>query len=168
MFGITIALLLSPAEMPCIQRGCRMSWVEWLVAMEQSPRHLVSLWIIRGTCRRQEWWEWSFLSSTVMPTVLFSLQADPTGAPGFPGKKCTKRLGLDYLAQCQLDLWARMREMGRMAPLLSSRGKEAGQRKPAGCTSLFLSVYSKEKWRRSLKHGQLHRFLRQNEAQQWY
>lgn len=168
MFDITIALLCHPAEMPCIQQGCRMSWMEWLVTMEQSPKHLDSLWIIRGNCRTQEWWQWSFLSSTVVSTMLFLLQTDPTGGSGFRGKKCTKRLRLDYLAQCQLNLWAGMREMGRKVHLLSSRAREAGQRKPAGCTLLFLSVYSKEKWRRSLKHGQLHRFLRQNQAQQWY
>lgn len=62
-----------PAEMPSIQQGCRTSWMEWLVAMEQSPMHLVSLWIIRGTSGRQEWWQWSFLLSAVVPTMLFLL-----------------------------------------------------------------------------------------------
>lgn len=69
----------------------------------------------------------------------------PYWSPWISRKKYTKSLGLDYLAQCWLSSWAGMRKVGETAPLLSSRGKEAGQRKSAGCAFFFLSLYSKEK-----------------------
>lgn len=55
--------------------------------------------------------------------MLFLLQIDPSGAHGFLGKKKhMENLGLGYLARYQLGLQAEMKEMGRMAPSLSSEG----------------------------------------------
>lgn len=69
----------------------------------------------------------------------------PYWSPWISREKMYQKIRTGLSGTMPAQLMAGMREMGRMAPLLSSRGKEAGQRKPAGCTSLFLSVYSKEK-----------------------
>ena len=146
----------SPAEMLCVQQGCRMSWLGWLVTMEQSPKQLVSLWIVQGDSQEEgEMAEvFPLLHCSAYHALLTSDR--PYWSPRISRKKHMENLGLGYLAHCQLSLWAEMKEMGRTAPSLSSGG---------GCTSLSLSLYLKEKRRRSLKLGQLHRFIGQNQAQ---
>lgn len=59
----------------------------------------------------------------------------PCWSPWISRKKYTKSLGLDIWDNAGL---AGMREVGKTAPLLSSRGKEAGQRKSAGYTCQFI------------------------------
>lgn len=166
MFGIAIALLLSPSRDPMHSAGLQDELGGVPCDHGAEPQASCLTLDHQGACRRQEWWQWSFFHCSAYHALLASDRR--YWSPWISRIKHTKSLGLDYLSQCWLSLWAGMREMGRMAPLLSSRGKEAGQRKPAGCTSPFLSVYSKEKWRRSLKLGHLHRFLGQSQAQQWY
>lgn len=145
IFGITIALLLSASGDPVHSAGLQVEPDG--VACDHGAEPQASCL----TLDHQENLQEAELMAVIFPFLHCSayhalLASDRSyWSPWISRKKHTKSLGLGYLELCWLSLWAGMRDMGRMAPLLSSRGKEAGQRKPAGCTSFFLSLHSKEK-----------------------
>lgn len=145
MFGITIALLLSPSRDTMHSAGLQDELDG--VACDHGAESQASCLTLDHQGDLQE----AGVMAVIFPFLHWSayhalFASDrPYWRPMISRKKHTKSLGLDYLAQSWLSSWAGMREVGRTAPLHSSRGKEGGQRKPVACTSLFLSVYSKEK-----------------------
>lgn len=58
-----------------------------------------------------------------MPTVLFSLQADPTGAPGFPGKKMYQKIRTGLSGTMPARLMGRDERNGKDGSLAFLQGE---------------------------------------------
>lgn len=127
----------SPAEMLCAQQSCRMSWLGWLVSMEQRPKQLISLWIIRGNSKEGEMAEvFPLLHCSAYHALLTSDR--PYWSPQISRKKHMENLGLGYLAHCQLGLWQKWKKWeGRLPCFPLGEGSQPQQ---AGWLYFFFLV----------------------------
>lgn len=127
----------SPAEMPCLQQGCRRSRLGRLVTTEQSSKNSSHFGSSAGTLTLEEGGmaEVFLLHCSAYHALLTSDR--PYWSPRISRKKTYGKLQAGP-SDCQLSFWAEMKEMGRRAPSLSSGGG-----KPAWLYFPFLATLFK-------------------------
>lgn len=112
----------SPAEMPCVQEGCRTSRLGQPGPWSRAPGSSSHFGCGAGDLYEEEWMAEAFPlpRRSAYPALLTSER--PYWSPRISSEKHMENLGLGYLAHCQLSLCAEMKEMRRTAPSLSSGG----------------------------------------------